>query len=76
MFNMTISGKYPLSIIEFEIFVFIFNEVQFSSYFVKLGYQFFNFTGLALGLNSNVQNTYTALFAAANSSFMFGLSGI
>ena len=74
-FTLTISGKYPVYIYTFQIYVFIFNEYIFANNFVKLEHQFFNFTGLALGATSSVQNVYTASYTTTNSSFMFGTTG-
>jgi hypothetical protein len=74
-FTLTIIGKYPTYIYTFQMYVFMFNEFEFANQFVKLEHQFFNFTGLALGIGSTVQNTYTASYTTTNSSFMYGLTG-
>ncbi len=72
-FTVELHAKYPLSVKEFEIKLFIYNKADFTALYVKIDYTIFTYSNIAAG--SSLSKIYTSIFAAPSSQIMFGICG-
>lgn len=73
-FSLTINAKYPVSIQEFEIKVFMYNKADFDGLYVRIDYQTVGFGSLLVGSGSVVTGTYTASFVVDSGQIFYGIS--
>ncbi len=72
-FTVELHAKYPVSVEQFEIKLFIYNKADFTALYVKIDHTIMTYSNLAAG--ASLSQIYTSLFAAPSSQVMFGICG-
>jgi len=75
-FAVKISAKYPVTLSQFQVKVFIYNKADFDSLYIKIYHQSFTFSNLAIGVGANIIQSYTAPYVPASTTdVLFGIQG-
>lgn len=73
---MKLSTKYSVTLNQFQVKVFIYNKEDFDNLYVKIYQQSFTFSNLAIGVGSNIIQSYTAPYVpASTTNILFGIQG-